>query len=137
MALRVRFQYPTLSKLGLSIERLSDGLFYDWSTTTFLAAPTLLIQAIPENVAPFLAQYKLTITETHPEVFTDGDYTISVHDVGESSQVVAELGATMKDGDDASYLPPLLAKVTTISINGVSFDVYGLPTPVEPPVVAG
>ena len=31
MALRIQFQYPTGSRLGYSIERLSDGSFYDFS----------------------------------------------------------------------------------------------------------
>ena len=38
MALRIRFQYQTGSVLGYSIERLSDGSLYDFSTSTFVAS---------------------------------------------------------------------------------------------------
>lgn len=106
MALNVRFQYPTGSSLGVSIERLSDGLLYDFADGTFKGSPGTLIQAVAEDVAPFLGRYKATLTPTPEAQFSDGDYVVTVHDAANAGQVVAELGATMKGGSDGTYFPP-------------------------------
>lgn len=105
MSLRIRFQYQTGSKLGYSIERLSDGSFYDFSTSTFVATPTTLISSLPEDSGSFLGRYKLTMNPTPVAQFTDGDYAITIHDEANSNNVVAELGATMHAGDDATVIP--------------------------------
>ena len=55
MALRIRFQYQTGSALGYSIERLSDGSFFDFSNSTFSTTPTTLIAALPEDTATLRA----------------------------------------------------------------------------------
>ena len=49
MPLRIRFQYPTGSSLGYSIERLSDGTFFDFADSTFKATPATLIASLPED----------------------------------------------------------------------------------------
>ena len=105
MALRIRFQYPTGAKLGYSIERLSDGLFYDFATNTFDASPTTLISSLPEDLGAFLGRYKLTLSPTPASQFTDGDYAVTVHDKAATNNVVAELGVTMHSGDDATVIP--------------------------------
>jgi hypothetical protein len=105
MALRIRFQYPTASLLGYSIERLNDGSFYDFSNSTFVAVPATPIAVLPEDAGIFLGRYKLTLTPTPVAQFTDGDYVVTVHDQAASSSVVAELGATMHAGDDATVIP--------------------------------
>jgi hypothetical protein len=105
MSLRIRFQYPTGSKLGYSIERLSDGSLYDFSTSTFVATPTTLISSLPEDSGSFLGRYKMTLTPTPAAQFTDGDYVVTVHDQANTNNVVAELGATIHAGDDESVIP--------------------------------
>jgi hypothetical protein len=105
MSLRVRFQYTTGSHLGYSIERLSDGLIYDFSNSSFVASPTTPISSLPEDSGIFLGRYKTTLNPTPPSQFTDGDYVVTVHDQAASSSVVAELGATMHAGDDATVIP--------------------------------
>jgi hypothetical protein len=105
MALRIRFQYPTGSKLGYSIERLSDGSLYDFSTSSFVATPATPIASLPEDAGNFLGRYKLTMSPTPVAQFTDGDYVVTVHDEANSNNVVAELGSTMHAGDDATVIP--------------------------------
>jgi hypothetical protein len=105
MSLRIRFQYATGSKLGYSIERLSDGSLYDFSTSTFVTSPTTPITSLPEDSGNFLGRYKTTLTPTPAAQFTDGDYVVTVHDQNASNNVVAELGATIHAGDDASVIP--------------------------------
>jgi hypothetical protein len=111
MALRIRFQYPTGSQLGYSIERLSDGLFYDFSTSTFVASPTTLIASLPEDSGSFAGRFKLKLTPTPTTQFSDGDYVITVHNTAASNLVVAELAATMHAGDDATVIPQPLSSV--------------------------
>src|ERR1700678_1772655 len=105
MSLRIRFQYPTGSNLGYSIERLSDGTFYDFSTSTFVATPATPISSLPEDSGNFLGRYKLTLNPTPVTQFTDGDYVVTVHNKASANAVVAELGATMHAGDDATVIP--------------------------------
>jgi len=105
MALRIRFQYPTGSQLGYSIERLSDGTFYDFSGGNFSAAPPTPIAPLPEDTGIFAGRYKATLSPTPSTKFTDGDYAITVHDQGASGVVVSELAATMHAGDDATVIP--------------------------------
>jgi hypothetical protein len=105
MSLRIRFQYPTGSRLGYSIERLSDGSFYDFSTSSFVAMPATPISSLPEDSGNFLGRYKLTLISTPASQFTDGDYAVTVHDQGAANNVVAELGVTMHAGDDATVIP--------------------------------
>jgi hypothetical protein len=123
MALRIRFQYPVGSKLGYSIERLSDGLFYDFSNAAFVASPAQLIASLPESTGPFIGRYMVTLAPTPVATFADGDYVVTVHDLANSSTVVAELAATMHAGDDA-----------TESLNGPTIPTVGDPG-FEAPVV--
>src|SRR4051812_35005446 len=98
MALRIRFQYPTGSQLGYSIERLGDGMLFDPSDGTFKAAPTSPIAGLPEDSGIFIGRYKATLSPTPAAQFTDGDYVVTVHDQKASGAVVAELAATMHGG---------------------------------------
>jgi hypothetical protein len=121
MSLRIRFQYPTGSNLGYSIERLSDGTFYDVSTSSFVASPVTPISNLPEDSGNFLGRYKLTLTPTPIAQFTDGDYAVTVHNQGSANAVVAELGATMHAGDDATVIPQAGSTVVdpwTVSLPG-------------------
>jgi hypothetical protein len=111
MALRIRFQYTTGSQLGYSIERLSDGSFYDFSNSTFVSSPTTLIASLPEDSGNFAGRFKLTLSPTPSTQFSDGDYVVTVHNQVASNTVVAELAATMHGGDDATVIPQPLSSV--------------------------
>ena len=101
MALRIRFQYPSGNHLGYSVERLADGLLFDFADSTFKATPGTPIAPLPEDAGIFIGRYRATLT---PTVWSDGDYGVTVHHTAESNVVVSELGATMKNNDDATYI---------------------------------
>lgn len=107
MSLRIRFAYPTGSKLAYSIERLNDGLLYDFATSAFDAAPAQPTAPLPEDTGIFAGRYKATLTPTPEAQFTDGDYVVTIHSQGEMAiqiaDVQAELAVTMHGGDDATY----------------------------------
>ncbi len=112
MALRIRFQYGAGASLGVSIERLADGLFYDFAATgstagTFTGSPTTPIRALPADTdtAHFPNRYRLNVTPTSNSVFLDGDYCVTIHDMASANTVVAELSAVMHNGDDATVIP--------------------------------
>ncbi len=105
MSLRIRYQYPTGSSLGYSIERLSDGTFFDFSNQTFVASPTTLIAALPEDTGSFIGRYKVTLASTPTTQFTNGDYVVTVHNTLAGNQVVGELAVVMNTGSDATFIP--------------------------------
>lgn len=119
-------------KLSYKIERLADGFLFDNADSTFKATPTTPLVKLPEGTGPDAGTWNINIP-TSPAQFTDGDYTLSIIDQAkfdaDEASVIACRSATIHDGDDATYLPPKLVKVTTVSIGGTSFDIYGLPTP--------
>ena len=104
MPIRIRYQYPTGSKLGYSIERLSDGTFFDFNSATFLATPTTLISVLPEDTGSFLGRYKTTLTSTPSAQFTDGDYAVTIHNTV-TNTVAGELAVVMHAGNDATVIP--------------------------------
>src|SRR6476660_4898158 len=99
MPLRIRFQYSSGSSLGYSIERLADGLFYDFSTAKFTTIPATLVAALPEDSGKFIGRYKLTLSPTPSSQFTDGDYAVTIHNLASSQAVVAEMAVVMRSGD--------------------------------------
>jgi hypothetical protein len=112
MGLRIRFQYQTAASLGYSIERLSDGLLFDFATvgptpSTFTATPSISIAALPADAGNFLGRYKANLTLTPPNQFTDGYYCVTIHNVAANNVVVAELSVEMHGGDDAPVVPAL------------------------------
>jgi hypothetical protein len=105
MPLRIRYQYPTGSSLGYSIERLTDGTFYDFSSSTFSSSPTILIAALPEDTGSFLGRYKVTLGSTPAAQFTNGDYAITIHNLASANSVVGELAVVMANGNDGTVIP--------------------------------
>jgi hypothetical protein len=134
MALRIRFAYPTGSDLAYSIERLADGLFYDFSTSTFATTPVALTSPLPEDTGEFLGRYKVTLIPTPVAVFANGDYVVTIHDAGLAvTQVAAELAATMVNGDDASVL---LTSMTGIAQLNLTVSSGTLASPDKPGPIA-
>jgi hypothetical protein len=111
MSLRIRFQYSTASSLGYSVERLSDGLLWDFvgagvgSGQTFTATPAVSVADLPEDTGIFVGRYTTTLASTPAAQFTDGDYCITIHNTASAFAVVGELVATMHNGDDATVFP--------------------------------
>jgi hypothetical protein len=105
MPLRIRYQYLTGSSLGYSIERLSDGAFFDFNDSTFKTTPTTLIAALPEDTGSFIGRYKLTLASTPAAQFTDGDYAVSIHNSGAVNVVVGQLAVVMHAGNDGTVIP--------------------------------
>ena len=106
MALHIRFQHPTGTQLGYSIERLADGFFYDFTDSTFRTNPSLPVASLPEDVARFLGRYQVTLDPTPISQFSDGDYAIGVHDRSTTQNIVIGLlGTVMRGGNDATVFP--------------------------------
>ncbi|MDB5350783.1 MAG: hypothetical protein JWN86_2030 [Planctomycetota bacterium] len=110
MALRLRFQYAAGASLGYSIERLSDGLLYNFAPSgstagTFTAAPTTVVAPLPADTGSFVGRYKVNLTSTPAAQFVDGDYCITIHNVASGNAVIAELDVVMHNGDDATVIP--------------------------------
>lgn len=102
LGIRIRFQYATDRSLAYSVERLADGLLFDFADSTFKAEPATLTAPLPEDSGLFKGRYKATLAPTPPAQFEDGHYAITVHDV-DLGEVASELAAVVYKGDD---LPP-------------------------------
>lgn len=120
MALRIRYQYPTGSSLGYSIERLSDSLIYDFSSLTFSSSPTSPISPLPEDTGIYIGRYKTTLASTPTAQFTNGDYVVTVHNKGAGNAVVGELAVAMYNGSDGTVFP---------SAGGGGTDPWATPLP--------
>ena len=103
MALRIRFPYPSGNHLGFSVERLADGLKLDFADSTFKASPGTPISTLPEQTGIYTGSYRAVLT---PTIWPDGDYGVTIHHTAEANVVLNELGATIRDNDDATYFPP-------------------------------
>lgn len=130
MAVRIRFQYITASSLGYSIERLSDGTYFDFVDGMFRFSPAKIIAFLTEDASPFKGRYRATIDPTPASQFTDGNYAVNVHDVSSANVVIGELGVTITSGDDmpspvdpwSSLLPGSYSAGTAGSIIGNYVD---------------
>ncbi len=104
MALRIRYASTPGASLGYSIERLADGLYYDFSNAVFSAAPTTQINALTATTGNLVGLYRDTITSTPQTVFANGEYAVNIHNIGSSNVVIGVLGAIMANGDSAPIL---------------------------------
>lgn len=103
MAIRIRFIYPdNATPLEISIERLSDGLFLDFSDRTFKASghAALFANLTAAVIGPTLGRRVLTMTDTPEADFPDGDYVIYVHDTADSQRAFTAMGLIMAGGND-------------------------------------
>ena len=126
MALRIRFLGPTGSTLGFSIERLSDGSLYDFSTSQFTSGtPATPTQSLPENTPGFPGQFKTTLSPTPVSQFTNGDYAITIVDQV-ANLSVGQLAVVMSGGDDATVIPggPVASVVAPVTV-GANNDKSG------------
>ncbi len=105
MALRVRFQYMSSASLGYSIERLTDGMRYDFSDGTFKSAPATGVSPLTPESGDFLGRYSATLASTPVAQFSNGDYAVGIHNTSNANQLVGLLNATLYNGDDAPVFP--------------------------------
>ena len=88
MPITVRFPYATGASLGYSLERLADGLLFDFTGATFVSSPATLVASLPELTPNFPGLYGATLTSTPTAQFPDGDYSLNVHDTNDANLVV-------------------------------------------------
>lgn len=104
MSLRVRFQSAQGALLGYSIERLSDGLNYDFADGTFKnSAPTTPVATLTAGTGNRAGIYSATLSPTPQAQFANGDYAVYIHNTAASNDVISVIGAVMYNGDDATY----------------------------------
>ena len=101
MALHIRYAYTPGYSLGYSIERLADGLYYDFANGTFNAAPATLVNALASMTGSLVGLYRDNIAATPQAQFANGEYSIHFHNTAAGNVVVGLLAATMVNGDSA------------------------------------
>jgi hypothetical protein len=107
MALRVRYQSGSGQALGYAVERLADGLFYDFATGTFTVSPGTPVADLTEGTDRYAGLYRATLDPTPVEQFPDGEYQVTIHDTAAAAALVAGglLSAIMHGGDDTPFFP--------------------------------
>jgi hypothetical protein len=123
MSLRVRFSYPTGATLTYSVERLSDGQFFDFTSSTFKSSAWVSQRRnLLERSGVFAGTYADTLVSTPQVTWQDGDYNIAIHDNALANQVVAMAPFRMAGGDDRDlaqiYLNQPLINVRTATLGG-------------------
>src|SRR4051812_8301434 len=98
MSLRIRFGYSSGASLGYSVERLRDGLYYDFADGTFKATPTTQVAGLASGTGNYVGLYTATLSPTPASQFTDGNYAIYIHNTAASNAVFSMLGASMFGG---------------------------------------
>lgn len=116
MALKIRTAYTTGSSLKYSVERMSDATYFDFSDSTFKSSPTTLLASLTEGSGSLVGRYSATISSTPTGQWSDGDYTLSIHDASASNAVLAVGAFVMRDGSDATFLAPKVADIWTTTL---------------------
>src|SRR4051812_42070198 len=99
MAIRVRMTSQAQQELGYSIERLADGLLYDFADGTFKSTPTTLIGPLVEGSGAFAGRYSATLDPTPIAQFPNGEYAVSAH-LGPDGPTLDIAACPLVDGDD-------------------------------------
>lgn len=129
---RSRFPFDQNATVGVSIERASDGLFFDFSTNTFVSLTGAVhpIQQMLSQPSPFLNQF-IDNLPTIPTVgtvpasfqFPNGLYHSTYHNISQFNEVIGGEWKVIYNGDDQPYFPVF---PTTFEISG---SVTATPTP--------
>ena len=85
MPIRIRYQYPTGSKLGYSIERLERrDASIDFGTADVRRDQPGDADQRRSRRTPgaSLGRFKATLASTPAAQFTDGDYAVTIHNTG-------------------------------------------------------
>jgi hypothetical protein len=105
MALRVRYQSDSGQALGYAIERLADGLLFDFAAGTFTATPGTPVADLTEGTDRYAGLYRATLDPTPVEQFSDGEYQVTIHDTAAAAALVGLTSAIMHGGDDTPFFP--------------------------------
>jgi hypothetical protein len=105
MPLRIRFQHVPGASLAYSIERLADGLYFDFSDGTFKANPTTPVAGLTAGTGIYASRYAAVLTPTPPSQFANGEYAIGIHDTASANALIGLMAARMYNGDDAPIFP--------------------------------
>jgi hypothetical protein len=105
MALRVRYQSDSGQALGYAIERLADGLLFDFAAGTFTATPGTAVADLTEGTGIYAGLYRATLDPTPTDQFPDGEYQVTVHDTAAANALVGLTSALLHGGDDAPVFP--------------------------------
>jgi hypothetical protein len=107
MALRVRFQADPGRALGYALERLGDGLGFDFADGTFKLSPGTPVAALTEGSGIYAGLYRATLDPTPVEQFPDSQVQVTIHDTAAANVLVAGglLSALLHGGDDAPVFP--------------------------------
>ena len=117
MALHVRFATASGGSFGCSIERLFDGLHYDFSTSTFVATPTTEVQAMTVGSGNYAGLYTLDFVATPIAQFSDGEYAAYIHNTSSANLVVAVFSVVMINGDS---IPLTLTNIAGAVLNSAA-----------------
>jgi hypothetical protein len=131
MPLRVRFAFDPGSSIGYSIERLLDGLAYDFGTGTFVATPGTPIAAMTPDSGVYSGRYRAFLAATPADHFLDGEYTVTFHDTAAGNTVLDVRSFAMADGDDR---PPAGRAVGFVVLAGSTATSVLLAVPANTPV---
>ena len=118
MALRIRYASTPGATLGYSIERLADGLYFDFANAAFTATPTTQVNSLTATTGNLIGLYRDTIASTPQAVFLNGEYAVNIHNIGASNAVIGVLGATMYGGDSAPVFPAAAVDPWSASLPG-------------------
>lgn len=99
VGLRIRFVSDPGRSLVCRIERLADGLIFDFdpAALNFEEAPGQPFTPIAET-SPGL--YQKNLFSVPPGVFPDGNYCVTLHDAKAGNVAIGISEATMHGGDD-------------------------------------
>lgn len=132
--LRIRYRNAAGLSLGFSIERLADGLFYDFDDDTFKSTPTTPTADLTAGTDYLLGEYAETLDPLDTGQFTDGDYKIGIHDRNVSNLEIDLVRATIFNGDDTTQPPNSVtlspSDLTTI-VDAVVAALASTPLPID------
>jgi hypothetical protein len=106
MALRVRLVHFAGESLGVVVERLLDGKFFDPDSAAFVdAAPAKLMPlGAAAREGPWAGVYRAFL-DTPAATWADGQYAVYVLNEVDGRIVAGPFAATIYKGDDAPALP--------------------------------
>jgi hypothetical protein len=104
MALPIRINYAPGSSLAYSVERLADGLWFDFADSRFRASPATPTRALAAGTGAYLGRYSDTLAPTSAAQWANGAYAVVIHDAA-AGGAIGEFEVVMYNGDAAPVFP--------------------------------
>jgi hypothetical protein len=110
--------YPFSSgfKLGFSVRQQFTGLFWDFSTSTFVANPVTPLQALVEGTGINVGLYDGGIPGLLPASWTDGKYNVRIHYMEAPNSGLDSFVEEVYERDNAAVFP-ILNGTGTFNLN--------------------